>query len=154
MSDTVPVGVIPHLVCDGAAAAIDFYTAAFGAIEERRLVGDSGKLMHAALRINGGLLMLVDAFPDMVVKEPKALGGTAVTLHLYVADAQATAARAIAAGATEIMPVQPMFWGDMYGMVADPFGHVWSIATPLGEAKSSDELQAAMATATPPAGAA
>ncbi len=152
MTENMPIGVTPHLVCDGAAAAIDFYTAAFGAVEERRLAGPEGKLMHAALRINGGLLMLVDAFPDMIPKTPKALGGTPVTLHLYVADAAATAAVAIAAGATEVMPVQPMFWGDMYGMVADPFGHLWSIATPMSAHKSSADLETAMATAMPTGG--
>ena len=141
---TTPPGVIPHLVCRNAAAAIDFYTAALGAVEQRRLPGESGLLMHAALTINGGMVMLVDEFPDMPVKSPAALGGSPVTLHMIVPDTAAAIAKAAAAGATVTMPAQPMFWGDMYGMVSDPFGHVWSIATPMGPIKSSEELAAAM----------
>lgn len=137
-------GVTPHLVCDGAAAAIDFYKAAFGAEEVRRLPGKDGRLMHAAVMINGGMVMLVDEFPGMMVASPKTLKGSPVTLHMVVPDAAATVDRAVAAGATLVMAAQPMFWGDMYGMVTDPFGHVWSIATPMGPAKSNEELTAAM----------
>lgn len=137
-------GVIPHLVCSDAAAAIDFYKAAFGATEIRRLPGKDGRLMHAALDINGGTLMLVDEFPDMVVASPLKLGGSPVTLHMLVPDAAAAVDTAVAAGATLIMAAQPMFWGDLYGMVRDPFGHVWSLATPMGPPKSSEELAAAM----------
>nr|WP_310523926.1 VOC family protein [Polymorphobacter sp.] len=147
MSDLAPKtmpGVTPHLVCNGAAAAIDFYKAAFGAEEMVRLPGKSGLLMHAALMINGGLVMLVDEFPDMPVASPTTLKGSSVTLHMYVPDAAAAIAKAAAAGATVTMPAQAMFWGDMYGMVTDPFGHVWSIATPMGEPKTSAELAAAL----------
>ena len=150
MSDTTPkmmTGVTPHLVCNDAAAAIDFYKAAFGAEEMVRLPGKDGRLMHAALMINGGMVMLVDEFPDMIVTSPRTLGGTPVTLHLYVPDATAAIARAAAAGATVTMPAQPMFWGDLYGMVTDPFGHIWSIATPMGEPKTSAELTAALQAA-------
>ncbi|GGD98622.1 glyoxalase [Polymorphobacter glacialis] len=140
---TLP-GVTPHLVCEGAAAAIDFYKAAFGAEEVVRLPGKDGLLMHAALNINGGMIMLVDQFPEMPVDSPTKLGGSSVTLHIYVPDAAAAIARAAAAGATVTMPAQAMFWGDMYGMVIDSFGHVWSIATPMGEPKNSAELAAAL----------
>lgn len=140
-----PTGVTPHLVCKDAAAAIDFYKAAFGAEEMVRLPGKDGRLMHAALMINGGVVMLVDEFPDMGgLASPTTLKGTPVTLHLYAADAKAAIAKAAAAGAVVTMEAQPMFWGDLYGMVTDPFGHVWSIATPLREPMSSDELAAAL----------
>lgn len=147
MTDTAtqaPTGVTPHLVCKGAAAAIDFYKAAFDATEIRRLPGKDGLLMHAALMINDGMVMLVDEFPDMPVHSPLALGGTSVTLHIYSPDAKAAIAKARSAGATVIMEAQPMFWGDMYGMVTDPYGHVWSIATPMGPPKTDEELAAAM----------
>lgn len=141
---TPPPGVIAHLVCKDAAAAIDFYKAAFDATERMRLPGKDGLLMHAALTINGGLVMLVDEFPDMVInRSPAALGGTSVTLHLYVPDARAAIAKAVAAGATVVLEPQEMFWGDLYGMVTDPFGHVWSIATP-GQPKTAAEIAAAM----------
>ena len=121
--------ITPHLVCDGAAAAIEFYKEAFGAVEMSRLAGPGGKLMHAMLRIGDSMLMLVDAFPEMQVSGPKALGGTAVTIHLSVPDVDASFARATAAGAAPRMPVTDMFWGARYGLVVDPFGHMWSIAT-------------------------
>jgi len=121
--------ITPHLVCAGAANAIEFYKEAFGATEVDRLAGPGGKLMHAMLRIGDSPLMLVDDFPEMGAKGPLALGGTAVTIHLSVPDADASFARAVKAGATARMPVMDMFWGARYGMVVDPFGHQWSIAT-------------------------
>ncbi len=121
--------VTPHLVCAGAANAIEFYKEAFGATEVDRLAGPDGKLMHAMLRIGDSALMLVDEFPEMGARGPQALGGTAVTIHLSVPDADASFARAVKAGATVRMPVMDMFWGARYGMVQDPFGHQWSIAT-------------------------
>jgi len=121
--------ITPHLVCKGAAAAIEFYKEAFCATEVDRLAGPDGKLMHAMLRIGDSAVMLVDEFPEMHALGPASLGGTAVTLHLSVADADASFARATRAGATARMPVTEMFWGARYGLVADPFGHLWSIAT-------------------------
>lgn len=140
-------GVTPHLICRDAAAAIEFYKAAFGAEEMVRLPGKDGRLMHAALTINGGVVMLADEFPEMGGVSPLTLKGSPVSLHVYAPDATAAIARAEAAGATVTMPAQPMFWGDLYGMVTDPFGHVWSIATPMGPPKSSEELAAALAEA-------
>ena len=119
----------PHLVCAGAADAIEFYKAAFGAVEGGRLAGPDGKLMHAMVRIGDSALMLVDEMSGCGVLGPKALKGTPVTIHLYVKDADAVTTRAITAGATVVMPLQDMFWGDRYGVVEDPFGHRWSIAT-------------------------
>ena len=121
--------ITPHLVCAGAAAAIEFYKEAFGAVEITRMAGPDGKLFHAMVRIGDSFLMLVDDFPDMRALGPKALGGSPVTIHLSVVDADATFKRATAAGATPRMPVTEMFWGARYGQVVDPFGHVWSVAT-------------------------
>ena len=131
---TIPEGMhslTPHLVCDGAAKAIDFYKAAFGAVEAMRLPGPGGKLMHAMLRIGDSALMLVDEFPEMGSRGPKALKGSPVTIHLFVPDVDATVAQAVKAGAKLTMPPENMFWGDRYGQLEDPFGHRWSIATHL-----------------------
>ena len=121
--------ITPHLVCKDAAAAIEFYKEAFGATEVDRLAGPDGKLMHAMLRIGDSALMLVDEFPEMRALGPTSLGGSPVTIHLSVLDADASFKRATAAGATPRMPVSEMFWGARYGMVQDPFGHLWSMAT-------------------------
>jgi PhnB protein len=147
---TLPDGMhrlSPHLVCDGAADAIAFYVAAFGAEELVRLAGPDGRIMHACVSINGSSVMLVDENPEYGMTGPKSLGGSPVTIHLVVADADAAYARAVEAGATGRMPVAEMFWGDRYGLVEDPFGHVWSLATPQRAPMSTDELAAAAATA-------
>ena len=139
--------VTPHIVCDGAAAAIDFYKKAFGATEMTRLGMDDGKIMHACLSINGSSVMLVDEFPGMGAVSPTTLGGSAVTIHLTVDDADAWVTRAEAAGATVTMPVAEMFWGDRYGVVRDPWGHQWSMATPvrkLGEAEIREAARGAL----------
>ena len=121
--------ITPHLVCDGAADAIEFYKKAFNAIENGRMPTPEGKLMHAQLTIGNSAIMLVDAFPDMGCLGPKALKGSPVTIHLYVENVDEVFNRAVAAGAKAKMPVSDMFWGDRYGQIEDPFGHVWSIAT-------------------------
>lgn len=133
----------PHLVCADAAAAIDFYKSAFGAVELTRLPGPSGKLMHAALRIGDSVLMLVDEAPEWGMLGPKALKGSPVMIHLYVADADATVAQAVACGAKVTMPLADMFWGDRYGTLEDPFGHRWSVATHLRDT-TPEEMQQAM----------
>lgn len=102
--------VTPHLICDGAAQAIDFYVKAFDAVELARLPGPEGKIMHASVRIGDSTLMLADAFPNCGPNDPVALNGSPVILHLYVEDVDATMARAQAAGATITMPAQDMFW--------------------------------------------
>jgi PhnB protein len=134
MAKAIPEGahsLTAHLTIDGAAAAIEFYKQAFDAKELVRMPAPDGKrLLHASLRIGDSNLMLVDAFPEWGgSRGPKALGGTAVTVHLFVEDCDAVFARAVAAGATVAMPLADMFWGDRYGAVIDPFGHRWSIAT-------------------------
>jgi PhnB protein len=137
----------PHLVVDGAANAIDFYVAAFGAEEMARLPGPDGKLMHGCIRLAGQTVMLVDENRQFGLLSPTALGGTPVTLHLYVPDVDAAFARAVAAGASVSMPVADQFWGDRYGVLKDPFGHSWSLATPVREV-SLEEAKAAMAAMT------
>jgi PhnB protein len=121
--------ITPHLVCAGAADAIDFYKKAFGAIETMRLAGKNGKLMHAAIKFGNAEIMLVDEAPEWGALSPIALGGTPVTIHLYVADVDQFVERAVKAGALLRMPVADMFWGDRFGIIEDPFGHKWSIAT-------------------------
>ena len=120
----------PHMVCAGAAEAIDFYVEAFGAEEIMRTPGPDGKLLHAAVSINGSSVMLVDENLEFGMFSPKALDGSPVTIHLIVDDADAWMARAVAAGGVEAMAVQEVFWGDRYGVVVDPFGHSWALATP------------------------
>lgn len=127
-------GLSPHInIRDGRAAeAIDFYTTAFGAAEQRRMMADDGKrIIHAHLIINGGSLMLNDDFPEMrggeAAKPPEG-----VVLHLQVDNADAWWAKALAAGATVRFPISDQFWGDRYGHVTDPFGYTWSIGSPLG----------------------
>jgi uncharacterized glyoxalase superfamily protein PhnB len=136
--------VTPHLVCAGAAEAIEFYRKAFGAVENMRMPGPDGKIMHASIRIGDSAIMLVDEMPDWSVFSPKTLKGSPVTIHLYVDDVDSFVARAVAAGATITMPVDNMFWGDRYGKLEDPFGHHWSVATFQREV-SPEELKAAMA---------
>lgn len=128
----IPLGmsaVTPHLVCADALKAIDFYKKAFDATEETRLEMAPGKLAHACLRIGDSAIFLVDEVPEWGSMSPKSLKGSPVSIHLYVDDADAAFAKAVKAGAKEIMGVQDMFWGDRYGLVEDPYGHRWSIAT-------------------------
>ena len=136
MAVTVEPALSPHLTVDDAAAAIDFYVKAFGAVEVGRVPRADGKLIHAAVRINGQTVMLNDDFPEMCggrSMTPKALGGTPVTIHLTVTDVENSFRQAVEAGATVMQPVQGQFWGDRYGVVADPFGHRWSMGQPVRE---------------------
>jgi len=142
----VPEGmhtVTPHLVCAGAAEAIEFYKKAFGAVEMARLPTPQGKLAHAMIRIGDSVVMLVDEFPEMGALSPTSLKGSPVTIHLYVDDADAAAERAVKAGAKITMPVADQFWGDRYGQLVDPFGHRWSIGTHVRDV-SMEEMQQAM----------
>jgi PhnB protein len=128
----VPEGfrtLTPHLVVSDAAAAIEFYKRAFGGQERMRMPGPGGKVMHAELQIGDSIFMLNDEFPEMGARSPISLGGSPVTLMLYVPNVDQTFAQAVSAGATAVMPVSDQFWGDRYGMVKDPFGHQWAIAT-------------------------
>ena len=140
-------GLIPHLVCDPCAAAIEFYKKAFGAQELNRAPAPDGRrIMHAAMRIGGGVVFLVDDFPEFCggkASSPKALNGTPVTIHRYVEDCDAAIKRAADAGATVQMPPGDMFWGDRYGVVTDPFGHSWSFATHVRDLTPA-EMEAGM----------
>lgn len=133
----------PHLVCDGAGRAMDFYKEAFAAEEMMRMPGPDGRLMHGAMRIGESMVMLVDENPEYGMKGPKLLGETPVTLHLNVEDVDAFVDRAVKAGAKVVMPIDDMFWGDRYGIVEDPFGHNWSIATHTRDV-SEEELREAV----------
>ena len=135
--------VTPHLVCAGAADAIEFYKKAFNAVEEARLPGPKGRIMHAMIRIEGSAVMLVDEMPEWGALSPKSLKGSPVTIHLYVKDTDAFVARAVAAGAKVTMPVADAFWGDRYGKIEDPFGHHWSVGTHMRDV-SMEEAQQAM----------
>lgn len=120
----------PHLTVRGAAKAIEFYKRAFGAKVRMRMAGPDGKsIMHAELKIGDSIVFLNDESPDMGCHSPQSLGGTPSALHLYVRNVDAAVKRAVAAGAKVQMPVADMFWGDRYGKVIDPFGHVWGLGT-------------------------
>jgi PhnB protein len=121
--------VTPYLICRDASHAIDYYQRIFGAREMMRMPGPNGRIMHAELQIGDARIMLADEFPDMNVRGPQAIGGTPVTLLVYVEDVDATTQQAIAAGAKAIRPVQDQFYGDRAGTITDPFGHQWTIAT-------------------------
>jgi PhnB protein len=135
--------VTPHLVCAGAADAIEFYKQAFGAVEMTRLPGKDGRLMHASIKIGEASVMLVDEMLEWGALSPKSLNGTPVTIHLYVDDVDAFVDRAVKAGATLKMPVADTFWGDRYGVIHDPFGHSWSVATRLRD-MTAEEIEQAM----------
>jgi len=150
MAITIEPTLSPHLIVDDAAAAIDFYVKAFDAVELGRVPGPDGRLIHAALRINGFTVMLNDDFPETCGGKsmtPKSLGGTPVTIHQTVTDVDTKFQQALDAGATVVLPLEDQFWGDRYGMVADPFGHHWSLGQPVREV-SADEIAAAMSGQT------
>jgi PhnB protein len=146
MAIVVEPALSPSLVVDNAAAAIGFYVKAFGAVELGRVPGPDGRLIHAAVQINGFTVMLNDDFPEMNEGKsmtPQALGGTPVTIHLTVTDVEARFQQAIDAGATVLAPLEDQFWGDRYGVLADPFGHHWSLGQPVREV-SYDEIEKAV----------
>jgi PhnB protein len=127
--------LIPHLAVNDGEAAIAFYQQAFGAVLEAKHPADDGKrLMHVHMTLGAGALFLHDDFPeygDQGAKAPTRLGGASCTLHLEVADADATWERAVQAGASVLMPLDNQFWGMRYGQIKDPFGHIWSIGGPV-----------------------
>lgn len=143
-------GLIPHLVCSPCAEAIEFYKRAFGAEEISRAPGPDGtRLMHAEIRIGGRPVFLVDDFPEFCEgksESPTSLGGTPVTIHRYVESCDSAIRQAEQAGAKVLMPAQDMFWGDRYGVVLDPFGHKWSLATHISD-PTPEEMARAMQAA-------
>jgi PhnB protein len=142
--------VMPYLIVDGAVAAIDFYTSVFGATERMRMPGPNGRIGHAELQIGDSVIMLADENPEMAIHGPKTIGGTPVTLHVYVEDSDAAFERALNTGAKSLRPVENQFYGDRSGQFEDPFGHKWSVATHI-EDVPPDEMEkraaAAMASA-------
>jgi PhnB protein len=140
--DPIPAAyprVTPYLSIDGAAQAIDFYSRVLGASVRVRMDGPDGKVGHAELEIGSSVIMLADAFPGGT-PTPKQLGGSPVTIMVYVEDVDDTFKRAIDAGATEIAPVQDQFYGDRSGQFQDPFGHRWNVASHV-EDVSPEEME-------------
>jgi PhnB protein len=121
--------VTPYLIIRGAARALDFYRAAFGAVEKARLEAPGGTIGHAEMRIGDSNVMLADEMPQMGYTGPESHGGTPVSLHLYVEDVDRVFARAVEHGATVVRPVADQFYGDRTGTVRDPFGHIWTVST-------------------------
>src|SRR5438093_8481374 len=143
MVQPVPAGypvVTPYLCVRGAAGAIGFYTAMFGAVERMRMPQPDGTIGHAEIMIRDSVVMLSDEFPDMGVLGPQSLGGTPVTLNIYVDDVDAVVERAVAAGSTLDRPVEDRFYGDRSGQIVDPWGHRWSVATHV-EDVPPDEME-------------
>ncbi|HUG94430.1 MAG TPA: VOC family protein [Planctomycetaceae bacterium] len=141
--------VTPYLFVRGAAQAIDFYRQAFGAVETARLAGAQGKLGHAEIRIGDSAIMLADEMPEMGISSPQTLGGAPMCLLLYVDDVDARFQQALSAGATEVRPVRDQFYGDRSGTLADPFGHLWTIASHVEDVSPEELLrrfEAAMAS--------
>ncbi len=151
-ANPIPPGyhsVTPDLWVTGGLEAIEFYQKAFGARERSRMMDPDGRtVMHAELMIGDSTIMLADENPRNEGKSPRSLGGSTVTLHLYVDDVDAVFSRALASGARQVMPLENTFWGDRFGEVADPFGHHWSIATHIQDVapdEMMERMQAAMA---------
>lgn len=142
--------VTPHLVCKGAAQAIEFYKNAFGAEERGRLSTPDGRnVLHASLSIGDSVIMLADEFPDWGSVGPETLKGTPVVIHLYVEDVDSVFDQAVRAGGTVTMPLEDMFWGDRYGKLRDPFGHSWSVATHIRDVSYEEMEQAVKAMRGP-----
>lgn len=142
--------VSPYLIADDAAAAIDFYKSIFGATERMRMPEPDGRVGHAELQIGESMIMLADEHPEMGIHGPKTIGGSPVTLHVYVEDADAAFERAVNAGATPLRPMENQFYGDRSGQFEDPFGHRWNVATHVEDVPQDEmEKRAAAATAGP-----
>jgi PhnB protein len=140
--------VTPYLAVDDAAEAIEYYKKVFGAKERVRMDAPGGKIGHAELEIGDSLVMLSDPFPQSTAKPPKELGGTSVSVFMYVEDVDAVVKQAVDAGATITMETADQFWGDRFGSVQDPFGHLWSIATHVEDVppeEMAERAKAAMA---------
>lgn len=140
--------VSPYLAVDDAARAIEYYTKAFGAQEVVRMEAPGGRIGHAELELGDSRIMLSDPFPQASTRPPKQLGGTSVSVMLYVEDVDALMKRAVDSGATVTMEAADQFWGDRFGVVTDPFGHVWSLATHVEDVppeEMAERAKAAMA---------
>jgi PhnB protein len=141
-------GAMPYLAVDNATDAIEYYKKAFGAKERTRMEAPDGSVGHAELEIGNSVVMLSDPFPQGTTRSPSELGGTSVSVMLYVEDVDAFVKRAVDAGATVTMEVADQFWGDRFGSIKDPFGHSWSIATHVEDVppeEMAERARAAMA---------
>ncbi len=150
MVNPIPEGyhsITPYLVVNNGVEAIEFYRRAFGAIEKYRHSSPDGKtIINAELRIGDSPILLSDEFSHEggteSCRSPKSIGGSAVTIHIYTEDVDKVFNQAVSAGAKAVMPVMDMFWGDRYGQLVDPYGHIWSIATHKQDL-SNEEIQSA-----------
>jgi PhnB protein len=143
----VPEGyhsITPYLIVNGAVRAIEFYKLAFGAIEIMRMPGPNGRVMHAELKIGDSVIMLADEPENGAHKSAQALGGSPVSLMIYIPEVDKVFQRAISAGAKETRPVQDQFYGDRSGNLTDPFGHVWTVSTHV-EDVTPEEMNRRMA---------
>lgn len=148
MADVKPIPdgyprVTPYLAVAGAADAIDFYTKVLGAEERMRMPGPAGTVGHAEIAIGDGVIMLADEYPDMGHLGPKSIGGTPVSLHVYVEDADAVMAAAEEAGATVVQPTEDKFYGDRSGTFDDPWGHRWHVASHVRDVPTEELMKAA-----------
>lgn len=139
----------PYLVVDGATKALEFYKRVFGATERMRMPGPGGKIGHAEIDIGDSVIMLADEHPEMGARGPRAFGGAAVSLHLYVPDVDATVQQAVAAGAKLLRPVEDKFYGDRMGTIEDPFGHHWHVSTHKEDVLPAEMARRAAAMAKP-----
>ena len=145
MTKPIPDGfttVTASLTVKEASKAIEFYKKAFDAKELNRFPGPDGKIMHAEIKIGNSIVMLNDEDPNMNCKSPQSIGGTGSSIFLYVNDADATFNKAVSAGAKPTMPLMDAFWGDRFGSIEDPFGHVWGIATRKKDRTPEEMLKA------------
>jgi PhnB protein len=151
MVDAIPQGyprLTPYLIVDDAGAAIDFYTSVLGAKERMRMGGPDGKVGHAELEIGDSVVMLADEHPEMDALGPRTVGGTPVSLHVYVEDADGVFTRALEAGARELRPLEDKFYGDRLGSFEDPFGHHWHVATHIEDVQPDEMSRRAREAAT------
>jgi len=143
--------VTPYLIIDGAAEAIEFYKRAFGATEMLRMADPQGKVGHAEIKIGDSVIMLADEHPAMGYRSPRSLGGSSVSILLYLADVDSVFERAIKSGAKAQRAVVDQFYGDRSGTLEDPFGHVWTVATHIEDVSPEEmkrRVQEAMKTTT------
>jgi PhnB protein len=143
MADVKPIPdnyprVIPYLAVEGAAEAIDFYTSVLGATERGRMPGPEGSVAHAELEVGDSVIMLSDANPDWGNEGPKTIGGSPVTISVYVEDVDAVHAKALEAGASEVRAPEDQFYGDRSGQFEDPFGHKWNVSTHVEDVSPED----------------
>jgi PhnB protein len=148
MVNPIPDGyprVTPYLIVDGASAAIDFYTSVLGATERMRMPAPEDRVGHAELEIGNSVIMLADESPEMDARAPSTVGGTPVSLHVYVEDVDAVFDRAVKVGARALRPVEDRFYGDRSGGFEDPFGHRWHVATHVEDVPPNEMEQRAAA---------